>query len=60
MPLYEFECTECGYVEEKMTGFKITVLPCSKCKGKAVRIMSVSNFVIKGYSESNGYSKSKR
>jgi len=49
MPLYEYQCTECGEVfeifhkmdEEYMDG-------CPKCKGKARKILSPSNFILKG------------
>lgn len=61
MPIYEYACKKCGYIFEKVNINKVTKLTvkCPNCDDIAKRIMSSSNFVIKGYSEKNGYSKEK-
>ena len=65
MPIYEFKCKECGQIfEELLYPFQIrkmeekrTNCPCPMCCGhKTEKIMSTSNFKIKGYCEENGYS----
>ena len=64
MPIYKFECSECGFdfehimsVKEGQT-FNGIKSDCPKCeKRKCVKkVMSPSNFKINGYSERNGYS----
>lgn len=55
-PMYEYECI-CGYKGEKIATIKTTSIPCPKCKNTAKKIMSASNFTIKGFSEANGYSR---
>ncbi len=62
MPLYEFECDECGFVfthimkhEEKEA---VIGSNCPMCTDGIVKSnVSASNFKINGYSEANGYSK---
>lgn len=43
MPLYQYECKECGLIIEQV--FKIKGCPrnikCSKCKGKALKIICI-------------------
>ena len=48
MPIYEYNCGNCGLFEEMQ---KITDPPlkrCPKCKGKVERIVSRTSFVLKG------------
>ena len=50
MPIYEYECKNCGYEWEEMQ--KITADPISSCpdcgQPKAKRLISRTNFVLKG------------
>lgn len=49
MPIYEYECTRCGTVEEVFQ--KISDKPlqkCKQCKGKLHRLISQSTFHLKG------------
>jgi len=58
MPLYEYECSKCKHIFEKLL-FRDDrdELDCPKCGGKARKILSISAFKVKGYSAENGYSK---
>lgn len=49
MPVYEYQCTECGQVEEALQ--KISDPPlteCAKCKGNLKKMISHSAFHLKG------------
>ncbi|MCP3922372.1 MAG: zinc ribbon domain-containing protein [Desulfobacterales bacterium] len=49
MPIYEYECSDCGVVIEAVQ--KISDKPltdCEKCDGKLKKIMSQSTFHLKG------------
>ena len=49
MPIYEYECTQCGHQTE--VGQRITnqsVTKCEHCKGKMRRLISQSSFHLKG------------
>lgn len=49
MPIYEYECTNCGRVEEAFQ--KISEEPlttCSHCQGKLHKLISQSSFHLKG------------
>jgi putative FmdB family regulatory protein len=49
MPLYEYQCMECGEIFEIL--HKVDEKPparCPKCQGPAKRILSPSNFILKG------------
>jgi len=49
MPIYEFECEGfCGKVTESIEKVGTEVIICPKCKGMAFRIMSKSEFHLKG------------
>ena len=49
MPIYEYECTECGVVEEALQKFSDKPLTaCSHCTGKLRRLISNSAFHLKG------------
>ena len=62
MPIYEYECTNCGQIEEIVQ--KINDKPletCSHCKGKMQKLISHSSFHLKGggwYADSYGNSGS--
>jgi len=58
MPIYEYECTKCGNVDEMLLDSKdIDWIYCPKCKGHAVKVISPSNFKVNGdYTAANGYS----
>ena len=49
MPIYEYECTECGNIEEavqKMSDAPLTT--CAACSGKLTKLISQSSFHLKG------------
>lgn len=49
MPIYEFECTKCGAMEEVFQ--KISekpLLKCKHCSGKLHKLISQSSFHLKG------------
>ena len=49
MPIYEYECTRCGLVEEVMQHFSDKPLKtCRKCSGKLHKLISRSSFHLKG------------
>ncbi len=49
MPIYEYECTECGKVEEVLQNFSDAPLTtCSVCSGKLNKLISQSTFHLKG------------
>ncbi len=41
MPIYEFRCTCCDRVTEKISNSKLTEIECPKCQGKSTRIVSM-------------------
>jgi len=49
MPVYEYECTQCGRIEEVIQ--KISDKPltnCKRCAGKLQKLISQSTFHLKG------------
>lgn len=49
MPIYEYECAECGRIEEAWQKFSDKPLTkCSHCAGKLHKIVSQSSFHLKG------------
>ena len=49
MPIYEYECTACGKVEEVLQRFSDKPLTkCSNCSGKLNKLVSQSTFHLKG------------
>lgn len=49
MPIYEYECSKCGHVFEKIQ--RISDKPartCPECKGRVRKLVSQSAFVLKG------------
>jgi len=49
MPIYEYECTQCGKVEEVLQNFSDAPLTtCSVCSGKLNKLISQSTFHLKG------------
>jgi putative FmdB family regulatory protein len=49
MPIYEYECTNCGSVEEALQKFSDKPLKkCHHCSGKLHKIVSQSTFHLKG------------
>ena len=59
MPIYEYECENCGRLVEHLLTSKeakiTTVLECGKCGGPMKKVISASNHAIKGYSYKNLY-----
>ena len=65
MPIYEYDCQECGVFEvtQRITESQLTI--CPNCKGDVHRLISLTSFVLKGsgwyatdYARSNGKSES--
>ena len=49
MPIYEYQCAECGQLEEVVQKLSDPPLStCSGCSGKMQKIMSQSSFHLKG------------
>jgi putative FmdB family regulatory protein len=49
MPIYEYECTRCGKVEEAFQRFSDKPLAkCRHCSGKLHKLVSQSSFHLKG------------
>jgi putative FmdB family regulatory protein len=49
MPLYEYQCAECGQVEEAIQKFSDAPLTtCRHCSGKLNKLISHSSFHLKG------------
>jgi len=64
MPVYEFECQDCGEIFEVICIKSQTHADCPECRGlekpgRGRRILSAANFAIKGYSTKNNYSERK-
>ena len=49
MPLYEYQCAECGGIEEAIQKFSDAPLTtCRHCSGKLNKLISQSSFHLKG------------
>jgi len=49
MPVYEYECTKCGQIEEAFQNFSDKPLSrCRHCSGKLRKLISQSAFHLKG------------
>ena len=49
MPIYEYQCQECGAVfEEMLREFDVLEYPCPKCKGTGKRLISRPTLQFKG------------
>ena len=49
MPIYEYECTKCGKIEEALQNFSDKPLTkCQSCTGKLHKLVSQSTFHLKG------------
>ncbi len=49
MPIYEYQCTECGHSEELIQKFSDPpVTGCPHCGGGMKKLMSMSSFHLKG------------
>jgi len=49
MPIYEYECTKCGKIEEALQKFSDKPLKkCRHCSGKLHKLVSQSSFQLKG------------
>ncbi|MGQ0792991.1 MAG: FmdB family zinc ribbon protein [Deltaproteobacteria bacterium] len=50
MPIYEYECEQCGQITEELQRFNDKPLKkCKSCKGKLHRIISLSSFQLTGH-----------
>lgn len=58
MAIYEYVCSSCGEVYEKIYWKDRKTIKCKKCGKKAKKIMSKTHFVLKGGGwYADGYSK---
>jgi putative FmdB family regulatory protein len=49
MPIYEYECTKCGVIEEVLQKFsEKPLIKCNHCSGKLTKLVSHSTFHLKG------------
>ena len=49
MPIYEYQCTNCGEKFELLQSFNDPpVAVCKNCQGEAKRIITLANFHLKG------------
>ena len=49
MPIYEYECTKCGKIEEVLQNFSDKpITKCQSCAGKLHKLVSQSTFHLKG------------
>lgn len=49
MPVYEYECSKCGHMEEVFQKFSDRSLTkCPQCAGKLQKLISQSSFHLKG------------
>jgi len=49
MPIYEYQCSKCGQIEEVLQKFSDKSLTkCGHCKGKLHKLISQSSFHLKG------------
>ena len=49
MPIYEYECTRCGEIEEVIQKFSDKPLTkCKRCSGNLHKLVSQSSFHLKG------------
>ena len=49
MPIYEYECTKCGKIEEVFQKFSDKpLMKCAHCSGKLHKLISHSSFHLKG------------
>ncbi|SMC27479.1 putative regulatory protein, FmdB family [Desulfacinum hydrothermale DSM 13146] len=49
MPIYEYECTQCGQITEAMQKFSDPPLTeCEHCHGELRKLISMSTFHLKG------------
>ena len=63
MPIYEYQCTECDHIIEKIESIKseIRTIICPFCNGISNRILSLGSFHLKGSGWfKDGYGKKKQ
>ena len=59
MPLYEYQCEICSNIDESIEKIHTEEIECSLCNSKSKRIISLSNFELKGSGwYKDGYSSS--
>lgn len=63
MPIYEYKCLKCEDIIKSyisLQNFKETCFPiCETCRRLKRKVISKSNFKVKGYRAKNGYSQNK-
>jgi putative FmdB family regulatory protein len=61
MPIYEYQCDNCGVFEYSQRITEDSLKKCPTCKGKVRRLISATSFMLKGsgwYATDYGRSKS--
>ncbi len=48
MKIFDYKCSRCGHTEERMVKQADTVVACSKCNYRSVRMPSAPGFKING------------
>lgn len=49
MPIYDYQCLNCEYIQEVIERYvDDTKRTCPKCGYKMVKLLSASNFILKG------------
>ncbi|RLC33116.1 zinc ribbon domain-containing protein [Candidatus Woesebacteria bacterium] len=48
MPIYEYKCTNCERVQEKMAKVGDAAPPCWICNKETIKVVSQSSFSLKG------------
>ena len=42
MPLFDYQCDQCGHIHEEVQHWNVYTVPCPKCEGNAQKIISLS------------------
>ena len=59
MPIYEYECKNCGNKEEIISTQLLEEIKCEKCGCIMKLLISKTNFKVNGYNAKNGYGEKK-
>mgnify|MGYP000886535207 CR=1 FL=1 len=60
MPVYDFKCENCGKTEEFFAGYEERVMPCSRCGGQMIRLISSSYGIVMGVPAGGYYDENLR
>ncbi|MBX2803820.1 MAG: zinc ribbon domain-containing protein [Myxococcales bacterium] len=48
MPIYEYQCSECGHRFERLVRIGADAPPCPECSAEVRKLISQSGFILKG------------